>query len=139
MPIRACIQSMFALALLAAGAASAATPMSLEQKDLTRLRVRHDMIGMVTSVCAGFYPHHGARYRSAFQTWGNARKPRLDLANKVLLTRNSRADAQETRALSELEKKALQAWQLGVTGAPLSRWPAIGDCDKLAAALPSLH
>lgn len=114
-------------------------PMNAEQRDLTRLMIRSNMLGMITKACATTFPNNARRYEVAVAAWNDARKDKLSKAQMLMVTRTSREDADEATALVDVEKNAMQAWQVATTGAPVDRAPVVQDCDKMAAALPALN
>jgi hypothetical protein len=114
-------------------------PMNAEQQDLTRLMIRSNILGMITKACATKFPNNAKRYDTAYATWNDARKDKLSKAQVLMVTRTSREDANEATALVEVEKNAMQAWQVATTGAPIDRDPVVQDCDTIVAALPALN
>ena len=120
-----------------AAADDAHTPMTPAQQDVTRLMIRKDFFTAVTSACGKMFPQQADQYRKALDKWQAPRKDKLDQASTLMVTRVSRADAAETSALVDVEKKVLQSWQVDKLGIPMTRKPEVTDCDKLAASLDS--
>lgn len=116
-----------------------ANPMSAEERRLTRLMARKDLLAGIVRYCARL-PGNTAPLQGAFDAWTAASKSDLDRASLVMLSRSSREDAAATSAIVREETGTLSGWTSGL-GIPQDRNAVREDCDKIArgfAAMPPL-
>jgi len=116
-----------------------ASPMSAEERRLTRLMARKDLLAGIVSYC-GRLPGDAAPLQEAFDGWTASHKSDLDRASLVMLGRSSRADAAATSAIVREETGTLSGWTRGL-GIAQDRNAGREDCDRIArgfAAMPPL-
>jgi hypothetical protein len=105
------------------------------ERAVVRVMVRHDLLRGLMAGCTKLFPDQALSYQQAMNAWRATQDSVLNDAARVLLKRSGRDDAREMSQFVDLERTALQQWQVQQLGIAMQRAPLETDCARMAQNL----